>query len=172
MCLLQHEQAIKSHHGMCSQLLLFATVWSFAHMPLGLSDHQQYHRSNQSLPMFLLKKWPRRLLYCRNWKVTANQGPFFNKFLTPDPDPGPSEKPRILPESIRHSGTMATSGREAVFCGYWNLIILSKNFGNIEIRSGFENIAKIIIRLVQKSGTSIILDSSHNNNFSNWCWTS
>jgi len=49
-----------------------------------------YHRYNRNLPIFLLKKWPRRLCYCRNWKLTPDSCPFFHKFFTPDP--GPEEK--------------------------------------------------------------------------------
>ena len=37
--------------------------------------------------------------FCRNWKMTPDRGPVIHNFLTPDPDPGPKQKHRILPDS-------------------------------------------------------------------------
>jgi len=63
------------------------------------SDCGCNHRFNRNLPMFDLKNDHTHSCYCRNWKVTPDPGPFFPKFLTTGPDPGPKEKRRILPES-------------------------------------------------------------------------
>jgi len=41
------------------------------------------NRGNRKSPMVLLQKWPRRLLLCRNWKVTPVQRPLFKNILTP-----------------------------------------------------------------------------------------
>jgi len=48
-------------------------------------------------PSFYLTNDHTDSCYCRKGKVTPGQGPFFHKFLIPDP--GPNEKRRILPES-------------------------------------------------------------------------
>ena len=61
------------------------------------SDSGYNHRSNRNFPMFLPKKWPHRLLLLPKRKIDSGPGPVFHKFFTPDP--GPKEKPRILPES-------------------------------------------------------------------------
>jgi len=39
--------------------------------------------------------------------VTPDRGPFFPKFLTPGPDPGPKEKRRIQPESTQVSSEIS-----------------------------------------------------------------
>jgi len=52
-----------------------------------------------SYPCFYLRNDHTDSCCCRNWKVTLDPGPFFPKFFTPVPDPGPKETRRILPES-------------------------------------------------------------------------
>jgi len=59
------------------------------------SDSCYNHRSNRNLPMFLLKKWPHRLLLLP--KLKSDTGSGFSKYLTPDP--GPKENLRIPPET-------------------------------------------------------------------------
>jgi len=61
------------------------------------SDSGYNHQSNLNWPMFLLKKWPHRLLLLPKLKSDSGAGPVFPKFSTPDP--GPKGKFRILPES-------------------------------------------------------------------------
>ena len=63
------------------------------------SDSGYIQPSNHSLPMFLPKKWPHRLLLLPKWKSDSGSGSGFHKFLTPGPDLGPKEKCRILPVS-------------------------------------------------------------------------
>jgi len=45
------------------------------------SDSSQNHRSNRSLPTFLPKKWPRRLLLLPKWKSDSGSGSGFSQIF-------------------------------------------------------------------------------------------
>ena len=47
------------------------------------SDSSYNHQSNLNLPMFLLKKWPHRLLLLPKLKSDSESGPGFSQILTP-----------------------------------------------------------------------------------------
>jgi len=64
----------------------------------------------QHLPMFLLKKWPSRLLLL--WKLKSDPDPFFHKILTPVQGP---KKCRILPESTPQSWPSLVSINSILF---------------------------------------------------------
>jgi len=74
------------------------------------SDFNYNHRSNRNLPMFLLKKWPHRLLHCRNWKVTPIRIRFFTNFwLRVRKKNAESCRSRLW-----HSGSGSTSDTQAI----------------------------------------------------------
>jgi len=63
------------------------------------SDSGNNHRSNRNLLMFLLKKWPHRLLLLPKLKSDSGSGFDFSQIFDSPTRSGPKEKRRILPES-------------------------------------------------------------------------
>ena len=60
-------------------------------------------------PCFYLRYDRTDSCYCRNGEVTPDPGPFFHKFLTPGPDPGPKKNAESCWSQLRHSGYGPTS---------------------------------------------------------------
>ena len=73
------------------------------------SDSGYNHQSNLNLPMFLLKKWPHRLLLLPKLKSDSGSGSGFPKFLTPGPDPVRRKNAESCRSRLRPSGFGSTS---------------------------------------------------------------
>jgi len=63
------------------------------------SNYGGNHRSNRNFPMFLLKKWPCRLLLLLKLKSDSGSGSAFLEIFDSGPDLGPKEKRIIQLES-------------------------------------------------------------------------
>jgi len=69
-----------------------------------------YHRSKRNLPIFLLKKWPRRFLLCQNLKVTPDPGPDFTNFRLRLR----KKNAESCQSRLQHSGSIVTSAYKHV----------------------------------------------------------
>jgi len=85
-----------------------------------------YCRSNRNLPMFFLKKWPRRLLLLTKLKVTPDPGPVFHNILTPGPDP--KQKSESCRSPLRHSGSNVQPHSNYVSLCFFSVSSLPQSF--------------------------------------------